>query len=203
MEIRNENVVQLAGKLVELKKVWSTLELNICEGLLQINRDSGVSDYIPILFNNVKDEIKIDTFIKLEGQFRSRDIPKPDGKIKVQLYVYVKDIIILNDPLYRNEIELNGYVCKQPTLRNTPNGKQISDLLIACNYSKDKSAYIPVITWGREARKSGRYSVGTEVKIFGRLQSRKYTKLINNVQEEFIAYELSANQITCAYDILD
>ena len=96
---------------------------------------------------------------------------------------------------------MTGYVCKKPTLRNTPSGKQIADLLIACNYSKDKSAYIPVITWGREARKSGRYSVGTKVKLDGRIQSRKYTKQINdnNDVEEFVAYELSANHI----DMLD
>jgi hypothetical protein len=34
METRNENVVQLAGKLVELKKVWTTSDMIICEGTL-------------------------------------------------------------------------------------------------------------------------------------------------------------------------
>jgi hypothetical protein len=50
-------------------------------------------------------------------------LPKLDGKIKVQLYVYVKDITIINEPLYKNEVELTGYICKQPILRNTPSGK--------------------------------------------------------------------------------
>ena len=201
METRNENVVQLAGKLVSMNKVWSTNDLIICEGILQINRESGVSDYIPILFDNTLNNISLDSFITVKGQFRSRDIPKSDGKIKVQLYVYAKDTAILSEPLYRNEIELNGYICKQPILRTTPSGKQISDLLVACNYSRDKSAYIPIITWGREARKSGKYTVGTEVKVLGRIQSRKYTKIINEAQEEFVAYELSANQIDCVANI--
>lgn len=126
-----------------------------------------------------------------------------DGKIKVQLYVYAKDITLSIEPTYKNEIELTGYICKQPILRNTPSGKQIADLLIACNYSRDKSAYIPAISWGREARKSGRYLVGTEVKVLGRIQSRKYTKIINEAQEEFIAYELSANEINCVKDLSD
>ena len=203
METRNENVAHLAGKLVEVKKVWASDDLIICEGLLQINRDSGVSDYIPILFDNTLDLIKLDSFVDLKGQFRSRDIPKPDGKIKVQLYVYVKDIKLISEPLYKNEIELTGYVCKQPTLRNTPSGKQIADILIACNYNRDKTAYIPVIAWGREARKCGKHSVGTQVKISGRLQSRNYTKLINDVQERFVAYELSANQIDCINKTFD
>ena len=201
METRNENVVQLVGKLVELKKVWNTSDITICEGVLQINRESGVSDYIPILFDNTSDIIKVDSFVQIKGQFRSRDLPKVGGKIKVQLYVYVRDITIVNEPLYRNEVELTGYICKQPILRNTPSGKQIADLLVACNYSRDKSAYIPIITWGREARKSGKYTVGTEVKVLGRIQSRKYTKIVNEAQEEFIAYELSANQIDCVANI--
>lgn len=94
---------------------------------------------------------------------------------------------------------MTGYICKQPSLRNTPSGKQIADLLIACNYSKDKTAYIPVIAWGREARKGGKYKVGTQVKLDGRIQSRKYTKQVNECIEEFVAYELSANHI----DMLD
>lgn len=34
METKNENVVQLAGKLVSMNKVWSTADLVICEGTL-------------------------------------------------------------------------------------------------------------------------------------------------------------------------
>lgn len=197
--IKNENVAKLVGKLVTIKKIWSSDDQQIFEGLLQIVRDSGIVDLIPLLFANK--DVKVDSFISIVGQFRSRDVSKPDGRLKVQLYVYVKELDIIDSCLYKNDIEMTGYVCKKPTLRNTPSGKQIADLLIACNYSKDKTAYIPVITWGREARKSGRYSVGTKVKLDGRIQSRKYTKQINdnNDVEEFVAYELSANHI----DMLD
>ena len=196
---KNENVAKLVGKLVTIKKIWSSDDQQIFEGLLQIVRDSGIVDLIPLLFANK--DVKVDSFISIVGQFRSRDVSKPDGRLKVQLYVYVKELDIIDSCLYKNDIEMTGYVCKKPTLRNTPSGKQIADLLIACNYSKDKTAYIPVITWGREARKSGRYSVGTKVKLDGRIQSRKYTKQINdnNDVEEFVAYELSANHI----DMLD
>ena len=196
---KNENVAKLVGKLVTIKKIWSSDDQQIFEGLLQIVRDSGIVDLIPLLFANK--DVKVDSFISIVGQFRSRDVSKPDGRLKVQLYVYVKELDIIDSCLYKNDIEMTGYVCKKPTLRNTPSGKQIADLLIECNYSKDKTAYIPVITWGREARKSGRYSVGTKVKLDGRIQSRKYTKQINdnNDVEEFVAYELSANHI----DMLD
>lgn len=169
MEIRNENIACLTGKLVSIKQVWVSETQLIYEGLLQINRDSGLSDFIPILFNAYDLNISKDMFVRIFGQFRSRDIPKEDGKLKVQLYVYVKQIEVLQEPHYSNNIELEGYVCKNPTLRNTPTGRQIADLLVACNYSKDKTAYIPVIAWGREARKSGKYAIGTAVKIIGRV----------------------------------
>lgn len=195
--IKNQNVAALKGKLVTIKKIWSGEDQTIYEGLLQVVRDSGIVDLIPILFSNV--EVEVNSFISIIGQFRSRDVTKNDGRLKVQLYVYVKELTILETHLYSNDIEMTGYVCKQPSLRNTPSGKQIADLLIACNYSKDKTAYIPVIAWGREARKSGKYKVGTQVKLDGRIQSRKYTKQVNECIEEFVAYELSANHI----DILD
>lgn len=194
MEIKNENVAQLVGKLVELKTIWFSHEQAVYEGVIQVIRDSGVVDLIPILCNDISN-VTLNSFVTIVGQFRSRDIPKPDGRLKVQLYVYVKDIKLAEEKIYKNNIEMTGYVCKHPSLRNTPSGKQVADLLVACNYSKDKTAYIPVIAWGREARKSGKYPVGTQVKVSGRLQSRKYTKQVDDRIEEYIAYELSANHI--------
>lgn len=190
--MENQNIVHLTGKVVEIKKVWQTNGHTVCEGTLQIIRDSGAIDLIPVLFNDII--IELNSFISVVGQFRSRDIDI-NGKLKVELYVYAQEVSKIKDICYKNEVFLTGYVCKKPTIRNTPSGKQISDILIACNYNKDKSAYIPVITWGRCARKSGKFIIGTEVKISGRLQSRKYLKEVNGVFEEHIAYELSASSI--------
>ena len=67
--------------------------------------------------------------------------------------------------------------------------------MIACNYSKDKTAYIPIVTWGKCARNSGKYAIGTPVSISGRIQSRIYTKEIDGFSRPFIVYELSANEI--------
>ena len=192
MENINQNVVEVAGKLVALKKVWSSDNHVVYEGLLQVLRTSGYIDYLQILFNNI--EPKLDSFIVIQGQFRSRDLDN-NGKLKVDLYVYATKVTELENLTNSNDIEMTGYVCKKPTLRTTPSGKQIADLLVACNYSKDKTAYIPVIVWGKCARKSGKYDVGTLIKINGRVQSRKYTKFIDNEIKEFTAYELSANSV--------
>lgn len=86
--IKNENVAALKGKLVTIKKIWSSEDQTIYEGLLQIVRDSGIVDLIPILFSNI--EVEVNSFVSIIGQFRSRDVTKNDGRLKVQLYVYVK-----------------------------------------------------------------------------------------------------------------
>lgn len=192
MENTNQNIVQLVGKLVKVRKVWESVEYAVCEGTLQIIRDSGSVDLIPILFK--ANQIEVDSFVSVKGQFRSRDI-NVNGKLKVELYVYVQEMFQVKSSAYVNNIYLTGYICKSPTIRNTPSGKQISDLLIACNYNKDKTAYIPAIAWGKYARKSGKYPVGTKIEIFGRLQSRKYMKEINGKFEEKTAYELSVSSI--------
>ena len=40
-------------EVVEIKKVWQTNRHTVCEGTLQIIRDSGAIDLIPVLFNDI------------------------------------------------------------------------------------------------------------------------------------------------------
>ena len=76
--------------------------------------------------------------------------------------------------------------------RETPFGREISDLLIAVNRSYGKSDYIPCIAWGRNARHASRFEVGTRVKVWGRIQSREYTKKFDEAEcEKRVAYETS------------
>jgi primosomal replication protein N len=189
----NQNLATLVGKLTNVRKVWSSAEHVTYEGILEVIRESGVVDHIPVLIKDTYVEDKTDGLVEVIGQFRSRDIDN-NGKLKVELYVYAQTITSIESSC-KNSIQVTGYVCKKPSLRTTPSGKQISDLLIACNYNKDKTAYIPVVTWGKYARYSGKYQVGALVSINGRIQSRTYTKEINNSIETRIAHELSATSI--------
>ena len=190
--MENENIVKVTGKLIKLSRVWVSQEHVMTEGIIQVIRSSGYADCLPVLFLDI--EATIGSILQIEGQFRSRDIDN-NGKLKVELYIYAKNVSVVSSEDNINDVELEGYVCKKPTLRTTPSGKQISDLLVACNFNKDKTAYIPVVVWGKCARKVGKYSVGTKIKIQGRMQSRKYTKVVDNVVKDFIAYELSANSV--------
>ena len=68
--------------------------------------------------------------------------------------------------------------------------------MIAVNRSYNKSDYIPVIAWGRNARYAKTLNVGDNVHVWGRIQSRNYQKRIS--EDEVItktAYEVSVNRM--------
>ena len=94
-----------------------------------------------------------------------------------------------------NQIFLNGYICKTPIYRKTPFGREISDILIAVNRAYNKSDYIPCIAWGRNARYLSNLQIGENIKIWGRMQSRKYQKKNGENIEERVAYEVSISKI--------
>ena len=95
-----------------------------------------------------------------------------------------------------NCISLDGYICKQPTYRKTPLGREIADILLAVNRPYGKSDYIPCITWGRNARFASGLEVGTRLQINGRIQSREYQKRISDDEfESRVAYEVSVKKI--------
>ena len=79
---------------------------------------------------------------------------------------------------------------------NRPLGREIADILVAVNRPYGKSDYIPCIAWGRNARYASTIEVGGHLQIWGRVQSREYTKKISEEQvEKRVAYEVSVSKI--------
>ncbi|MBE5816595.1 MAG: single-stranded DNA-binding protein [Clostridiales bacterium] len=158
---------------------------------IEVQRLSSQTDILPVTIpeklmgNNISNGCKI----TIAGQLRSYN-KIIDGKSKLCLTVFAKQVSPFKD--YENIIELEGFVCKPPVFRRTPLGKEITDLLVAVNRSRDKSDYIPVIFWGYNAREASQLSVGEKIKISGRCQSRKYEKRYDNGNTEILtAYEVS------------
>ena len=141
-------------------------------------------------------DLSIGSKIKIYGQFRSYNNYSGEGN-KLVLTVFVKRFAEEEEEEYLpNTVYLNGYICKEPVYRVTPFGREICDVLLAVNRRYGKSDYIPCITWGRNAKFTESLPVGTNVKIWGRIQSREYKKKIN--EEEFItktAYEVSVTKM--------
>ncbi|HHW57077.1 MAG TPA: single-stranded DNA-binding protein [Clostridia bacterium] len=170
--------------------------------ILEVPRLSDTKDYLPITISNRLFEgmrLEIGTRVKIEGQLRSYNRKSPeDGKNKLILTIFARDIMMIpEDEVIKNpnEIFLDGFVCKKPVYRTTPFGREITDLLIAVNRPYNKSDYIPVIAWGRNARFSEKLEVGDHIRLWGRVQSREYQKKLENEVVTKVAYEVSITRM--------
>ncbi len=178
---------------------------------LSIERLSGNADIIPVTVSErlIKDEmLQEGKKLLVKGQFRSYNSYE-NSRNRLILTVFTKDIMeveeneeveeeneIVKKDMITNEVVLIGYICKKPIYRQTPFGREISDILLAVNRAYNKSDYIPCIAWGRNARFCQDLEVGTQVKIVGRVQSRTYEKKFEDgTVEQRVAYEVSVGSL--------
>ena len=91
----------------------------------------------------------------------------------------------------KNQLELSGTLCKPPSLRATPLGRTICDMILAVNRRYGRADYLPCIAWGSLAHRCGALEVGDRVRLSGRLQSRLYIKTVGGRTEERTAFEVS------------
>lgn len=176
------------------------------EGFYEMNvlvkRLSGQGDILPVTISNrlINDkDLKVGTNINALGQFRSYN-KLVDGKSKLMLTVFVRELLDEMPVRNPNSIVLTGYVCKPPIYRTTPFNREIADILIAVNRSYNKSDYIPCIAWGRNARFAKNLAVGEKIAISGRIQSREYQKKLSDDDVRTLtAYEVSISKLA-AYE---
>ncbi len=177
---------------------------------LGIPRLSGNQDIIPITISERligEDGLQEGKKILVKGQFRSYNSYENE-KNRLILTVFAKDIMeveekeeeeeneIVRKDTITNEVVLVGYICKKPIYRQTPFGREISDILLAVNRAYNKSDYIPCIAWGRTARFCQNLEVGSQVKIVGRVQSRTYEKKYEDgTSQTRVAYEVSIGSL--------
>ncbi len=170
---------------------------------LAVNRLSDQEDIIPLMVSERLIDVKQDyqgRTLEAAGQFRSYN--RHEGnKNRLVLSVFVRELRFLEeftDYTKTTQIFLDGYICKEPIYRKTPLGREIADLLIAVNRPYGKSDYIPCIAWGRNARYASAFQVGSRIRIWGRVQSREYTKKLSEAEsEKRIAYEVSVSKLEC------
>lgn len=146
-----------------------------------VNRLSDQADIIPLMISERLIDVKQDyrgQTIEAIGQFRSYN--RHEGtKNRLVLSIFVREYSFMEeftDYTKTNQIFLDGFICKEPIYRKTPLGREIADLLVAVNRPYGKSDYIPCIAWGRNARYASQFEVGSRLRIWGRVQSREYTK---------------------------
>lgn len=165
---------------------------------VKVDRYSDTIDYIPIIVSDyfVDGHNVEGKWCEIEGRFESFN--RYEGnKTHLDLFIRVENMNICNempnDPK-RNEIFLEGFVCKKPVFRETPLGKRITDIMVAVNRVEKKSDYIPCIAWEGTAKWTANLEVGEKVAIYGRIQSRDYLKKPEDPfgePQQKVAYEIS------------
>ena len=168
---------------------------------IMVKRLSDSEDIIPVMVSERLIDVTQDyegEYLMVSGQFRSYNRHE-EKKNRLVLSVFAREISFVeeeDDSVKSNQIYLDGYICKPPVYRKTPLGREIADLLIAVNRPYGKSDYIPCIAWGRNARYASGFAVGTRILIWGRVQSREYTKRLSETEcEKRVAYEVSVSKL--------
>ena len=204
-ELFNNNKVYLQGVVLDEPEFnHAVMEEKFFGFHMQIPRLSGMADTIPIIISEkilASTPVKVGDKLALRGQFRSYN-KLEDGKRKLVLSVFVRELCEWDENANANTIEMNGYICKPSIYRTTPFAREICDVLLAVNRNYNKSDYIPCIAWGRNAQFVNSMPVGTEITITGRIQSREYTKHIEGENEPVVktAYEVSVSKLNISND---
>ncbi|HLR35532.1 MAG TPA: single-stranded DNA-binding protein [Tissierellales bacterium] len=204
-KVIDTNTVTLVGKVTTEKEFTHEM---YGEGFyrfsLEVPRLSDSIDILPVTISErllVNLDIKPGDYVVIKGQLRSYN-RYIENSNKLVLTIFARDIYLpqeieLEELLKKpNEIYLDGYICKPPIYRTTPFGREITDLLIAVNRPYNKSDYIPTIAWGRNARFCEKLLVGDHIRLWGRIQSRKYQKKLSDGEvESRVAYEVSISKL--------
>ncbi len=168
---------------------------------LSVPRLSGAEDLLPVTISErLMEGIKLDVGSPLcfEGQLRSYN-KVIEGAGRLLITGFAQRLLDPDTEENPNQVQLTGALCKLPSYRTTPFGREIADLMLAVNRAYGKSDYIPCITWGRTARFASHLKVGDKVTLLGRFQSRAYQKqLVDGTVLNKTAYEVSVGRLSMA-----
>lgn len=200
LKMNENNKAELFGKITKpLEYDYTYHRRKYYRTEITVQRLSDTVDRIPIILDGFRD--CYGKTVRVVGEFQSRN-EVYDGKTHLKLFVFAHELEILDYDANINELFLNGFICKVPNYRVTSvNEIEICDLLIAVNRSYSRKVdYIPTIVWGRNADVASKLDVGTNVHLYGRIQSREYTKITDDGTLMKTAYEFSVGRMEVSYE---
>ena len=197
------NQVRLRGSLLSLPELsHENHGRRFFRFYLEVPRLSGSVDILPI----ITEERILNSFdlsggemLTVTGQIRSHNVNR-EQKRHLLIFVFASGIVAEDgEPV--NEVILEGPICREPTYRRTPLGREICDVMLAVPRAFRRADYLPCILWGRTAQEAAQCHTRDIIRIHGRMQSRIYTKITENGAEERTAYEISALSADIPEDI--
>lgn len=167
---------------------------------LRVPRLSGVDDMLNIVTADPAPGLWAPgRWLGVEGEVRSYNNRSGQGS-KLVITVLARSVQPSELEEGENRLVLAGALCRRPTVRRTPLGREICDLLLAVNRPYGRADYLPCIAWGSLAAHCGGLDVGQRLRLEGRLQSRQYHKLIEGEQVERTAFEVSVMNLLDSAD---
>ena len=189
-----ENRIVLRGSLLSLPAFsHENHSKRFFRFTLEVPRLSGAVDLLPIvaeeaILNHM--DLSGGEMLTVTGQVRSHNIRDASAR-HLLIFVFAQTILCEDgEPI--NDCTVCGPLCREPTYRRTPLGREICDAMLAVPRAFRRSDYLPCILWGRTALEVSERHVRDVISITGRLQSRNYTKITEEGPEERTAYEISA-----------
>jgi len=160
---------------------------------LEVARLSGAVDILPVIAEE-RLVHQLDPcggeMITVTGQVRSHN-RRTETSRQLLIFVFASSLVAEDgEPI--NDVIVEGPLCREPTYRRTPLGREICDVMLAVPRAFRRADYLPCILWGRTAQEVSRCHTRDRIRICGRLQSRVYTKLTEAGPIERTAYEISA-----------
>lgn len=153
---------------------------------LAVMRLSGMVDFIPVTipydaisYSGMLSVDPITTPVRVDGEIRTYRV-MIDGMKKRITTVYAHSITICKPEDEYNMVELHGTLRREPIYRQTPLGREITDLMIEVQRPHGKRDHIPCIVWGRKARYARHLHAGDKLTVKGRIQSRDYKKVLED-----------------------
>jgi len=163
---------------------------------LRVDRLSGQADR-PIIVAGEEQlsrlRVAAGDHLRVIGQLRSFN--NKSGQGSRLIITVLSQEMARGDGEFFNRILLSGVICKQPYLRRTPLGRSICDVILAVNRHYGRADYLPCIAWGQVAAIVAGLGVGDRLALEGRVQSRRYTKMLEGGSVERTAYEVSIMQL--------
>lgn len=188
------NSITLRGQLRELPKFsHENHGKRFFRFELDVPRLSGAVDTLPVIAEEAL-VAGIDptggSMLTVTGQIRSHNY-REDTVRRLLIFVFAASITAEDgEPI--NDVQLTGVLCREPTYRRTPLGREITDVMLAVPRAFRRADYLPCILWGKLAQEAAACHTRDSLHISGRLQSRPYTKLTESGAQTRIAYEISA-----------
>ena len=192
--MEHTNSITIRGSLVELPQFsHENHGRKFYRFTLEVGRLSGAVDLLPVIAEaSLLDDLDpcAGSMLTVCGQIRSHN-QRTDGVRRLMIFVFATSVIVEDgEPI--NDVILEGLLCREPTYRRTPLGREICDVMLAVPRAFHRADYLPCILWGRTAQEVSACHTRDCIRIYGRLQSRIYTKLTEDGAQERTAYEVSA-----------